>query len=429
MKERSRTFSIATLGCRANQADSDRLRAILEGAGLEERPFGQSVDCAIVNTCTVTAEADRKSRQLLRRALRVLPPDGQAVATGCAVAERGGLKSLPKAALRLPPDKKDEILDLLQVESCPGRESPSASSSKTRALLKIQDGCDQFCTFCIVPYVRGRSKSVTIDKVVEQAREFEQKGYQEVVLTGIHLAIWGHDLPGEPDLSHLVRAILEATNSIQVRISSVEPDRFPLSLLEVMRDNPRLCPYLHLVLQHASDRLLEKMHRGYTLETYQTIVQTFFSQVDNATLSSDIMIGFPTETEQDHEILMRFLKRTPYYHLHVFPYSIRPGTAASKFAGQVDPETKKARRDQVLALAEKLKIDRMRSMIGKTVEVIFEAEYRPGWFKGTAHNGMSVIGKAGPAVLSRRVPVTIKRRSGLDLVGEVVLEKSAASAH
>lgn len=192
------TFSITTLGCRANQADSERLRAILESAGFEERPFGQQVDCAVVNTCTVTAEADRKSRQMLRRALRVIPEGGQAVATGCAVAQRGGLKTLPGAALRLPPEKREEILSLLNVEACPGREPETAVSTKTRALLKIQDGCDQFCTFCIVPYVRGRSKSVPAARVVEQAQEFEREGYQELVLTGIHLSIWGHDLEGEP---------------------------------------------------------------------------------------------------------------------------------------------------------------------------------------------------------------------------------------
>lgn len=414
------TFSIATLGCRANQADSDRLRSILEHAGFNERKFGEAVTCSIVNTCTVTAEADRKSRQLLRRALRVLPPEGKAIATGCAVAQRGGLKNLPGSALRLPPEQREEILQLLDVENCPGREPKAATSSKTRALLKIQDGCDQFCTFCIVPYVRGRSKSVPIDQVVSQAVEFERQGFQEVVLTGIHLAIWGHDLEQEPNLSHLAKAILDHTNEIQVRISSVEPDRFPLELIDLMAENKRLCPYLHLVLQHPSDKLLERMHRGYTLETYQQIIDRFFKLVPLATLSSDIMIGFPGEDENDHRLLKRFLRNTPYHHLHVFPYSIRPGTAASKFKGKVPKNVQKRRRNEVLALARKLKVASLRSTYGKTLDVIFEQETKPGWFKGTAVNGMSVIGKAGPAVLHRRVPVYIKRRVGNDLVGDIV---------
>ena len=413
------SFSITTLGCRANQADSERLRAILTSAGFEERPFGEKVDCAVVNTCTVTAEADRKSRQMLRRALRVLPEGGQAVATGCAVAQRGGLKTLPGAALRLPPDRREEILSLLNVDACPGREPDAAVSTKTRALLKVQDGCDQFCTFCIVPYVRGRSKSVSIQSVVEQARQFEAEGYQELVLTGIHLSIWGHDIEGEPDLSDLAEAILAGTKSIQLRISSVEPDRFPMRLIDLMARDARLCPFLHLVLQHASDALLERMHRGYTLETYSGIVDRFFEKVPQATLSSDIMIGFPGESEEDHRLLMDYLRKTPYHHLHVFPYSKRPGTAAARFSDQVEPELKKRRRDEVLKLAERLKIKSMRKTYGFSTTAIFEREWKPGWYKGTAFNGMSVVAKAGPAVLNKRVPVKIVRRIGNDLVGKV----------
>lgn len=414
------SFSIATLGCRANQADSERLRAILESAGFEEKPFGEPVDCAVVNTCTVTAEADRKSRQLLRKVLRVLPPDGKAIATGCAVAERGGLKTLPKAALRLPPDKKESILQLLDVESCPGREPASVSSAKTRALLKIQDGCDQFCTFCIVPYVRGRSKSVPLNLVVEQAVELERQGFQEVVLTGIHLSIYGHDLDGRPTLATLSQAIVEATKSLQVRLSSVEPDQFPLALIDLMAREPRVCPYLHLVLQHASDKVLDRMHRGYNLAHYRTIVDSFFAKVPLATLSSDIMIGFPGEDDGDHAVLMKYLRKTPYYHLHVFPYSVRPGTAASKFKDQVTPEVKKNRRDEVLKLAKNLRVKAQRKQYGAVLETIFETELKSGWFKGTALNGMSVISRAGPAVLHRKVPVKIERRRGADLVGTVL---------
>ena len=420
MSSPPRTFSITTLGCRANQADSARLRAILLGAGLDERPFGEVVDCSIVNTCTVTAEADRKSRQLLTRTLRVLPETSQVVATGCAVAQRGGLKQLPGAALRLPPDQRESLLSLIGAEACPGREQPQVVHRTTRALLKIQDGCDQFCTFCIVPYVRGRSRSISIDQVVSQAVEFEAKGYSEVVLTGIHLSIWGHDLPQTPDLSHLVAAILKATKSVRIRLASVEPDRFPLALISLMAAEPRICPYLHLVLQHASDRVLERMHRGYDLATYQTIVEAFFRDVPQATLSSDIMIGFPGESEEDHRILAAYLRRTPYYHLHIFPYSSRPGTAASKFSEQVPGEVKKRRRDQILKLAEKKKVEALRGMFGQRTTVVFEGDHdRPGWLKGTTHNGMTLVAKAGAALRKREASVLVTRRWGENLVGVV----------
>lgn len=422
MSSAPRTFSVTTLGCRANQADSARLRAILLGAGLEEREFGEQVDCSIVNTCTVTSEADRKSRQLLKRTLRVLPPTSQVIATGCAVAKRGGLKQLPGSVLRLSPDQRESLLDLIGAEGCPGRDLPDVVHRTTRALLKIQDGCDQFCTFCIVPYVRGRSRSVGVAEVVKQAQEFERKGYREIVLTGIHLSIWGHDLPQAPDLSHLVEAILGATSTVRVRLASVEPDRFPLPLLALMAREPRVCPFLHLVLQHASDQVLTRMHRGYTLETYQEIVESFFKQVPQATLSSDIMVGFPGETEDDFEILLCYLRRTPYYHLHVFPYSSRPGTSAAKFADQVPVEVKKWRRDKILRLAGKKKIEALRQMIGERTTVIFESDHeRQGWLKGTTHNGMTLVAKAGAALRKREAQVVVTRRWGDNLVGQVEL--------
>ncbi len=419
----TRRFSLSTLGCRANQADSARLRAILLGAGFEERPFGEAVDCSIVNTCTVTAEADRKSRQLLTRALRVIPDSGQVVATGCAVASRGGLKQLPGAVLRLPPDQREGLLDLLDVEACPGRETLPVVHRTTRALLKIQDGCDQFCTFCIVPYVRGRSKSVALEDIVAQAQAFERQGYSEIVLTGIHLSIWGHDLAGTPDLSHLASAILKATNSIRLRLASVEPDRFPLELIHLMAVEPRLCPYLHLVLQHASDAILERMHRGYNLAHYDKLVTEFFSRVPQATLSSDIMVGFPGESEADFQALVRYLRATPYYHLHVFPYSSRPGTAASKFSDSVSDEVKKRRRDVLLKLAAKKKAEALRTMIGQRTTVVFEGDHKPGWLKGTAHNGMALAARAGAALRKREAEVEVTRHEGGYLIGRVDTEE------
>ncbi len=418
----TRSFSVTTLGCRANQADSVRLKEILISAGFEERPFGEAVDCSIVNTCTVTKEADRKSRQVLNKALRVIPEGGQVVATGCAVAARGGLKSLPGSVLRLTPDEQDRILTLLDAEGCPGRESVLPVHRKTRALLKIQDGCDQFCTFCIVPYVRGRSRSLSIEKIVDQAVELERLGHHEIVLTGIHLAIWGHDLEDSPTLTNLVTAIIGATSSVRVRLASVEPDRFPLDLLDIMAVEPRVCPFLHLVLQHASDKVLARMHRGYTLEIYRRIVDRFFEIVPQATLSSDIMVGFPGENEADFQALITFLRSTPFYHLHVFPYSSRPGTAASKFPDQVPSHLKKERRDAVIRLGEKLKVQAQRGMIGKQTTAVFEADHKPGWLKGTTHNGMSLIAKAGPALLKRQATVTIVRRTGDYLVGRPQLD-------
>ncbi len=417
------TFAIHTLGCRANQAESDRLREILCSAGFREVPFGTQADCQVVNTCTVTREADRKSRQMVRRALKL----GQTVvATGCSVAERGGMKKMPGTALRLPPDRSEEILSLLGAERCPATEmmEKEAQALRTRALLKVQDGCDQFCSFCIVPYVRGRSRSFPVDQVLQEARALARKGYQEIVLTGIHLSIWGHDLEGQPDLSHLVEALLEGTESVRIRLSSVEPDRFPYRLFELMEEHPqRICPHLHLVLQHASDAVLERMRRGYDLAHYQGLVEAFFGRVEKACLTTDLMVGFPGETDQDFRLLMDYVRKTPFYRIHVFPYSVRPGTSAARFADQVETSVKKARRDQLLRLAEKKRIVFLRSHYGQVAEVLVERTDGKGWVRGTTENYLNVRLRGGHRMVGQKLRCRLLRRRGDDLIGEMMEEE------
>jgi len=404
------SFSIHTLGCRANQADSERLSEILLHAGFEEVPFGQPADCQIVNTCTVTREADRKSGQMLRRALKLGP---QVVATGCSVAQRGGLaQKLPGSALRLAPGQSDQLLALLGAESCPSTDLVE-SNKRARALLKVQDGCDQFCTFCIVPYVRGRSRSFAIEDITAEAR---QQRSHELVLTGIHLSAWGREL--NLDLADLVERLLQETTA-RIRLSSVEPDLFPERVFDLMKSNPRVCPHLHLVLQHASNRILERMHRGYTQEHYAQLVQKFV-QVPDFCLTTDIMVGFPGETDEDFEELYQFVKRTPFYRIHVFPYSQRPGTAAARFADQVSPEVRTERRDRLLKLAQQKRIETLRNHKGRTAQVLIESEAdEPGWVQGTSQGYLTVKLKGGPALLNKLATVTLTRRLGDVLIGKI----------
>lgn len=381
---------------------------MLLGAGFDEVDFGEPADCQVVNTCTVTREADRKSRQMIRRAQRLGP---QVVATGCAVAQRGGLGKFGGAILKLPPDRREELLELIGAERCPASEEleEKLTATRARALLKVQDGCDQFCSFCIVPYVRGRSSSVSTQEVVDQARALEERGFQEIVLSGIHLAIWGHDLEGEPDLSHLVAAVLKGTQGVRVRLSSVEPDRFPLRLIDLLEEYPdRFCPHLHLVLQHASDPVLDRMRRGYDLATYRTIVERFLAADRRACLTSDIMVGFPGETEDDHRCLLDYLEETPFFHLHVFPYSLRPGTSAAKFPDQISAEVKKRRRDEVLQLAERKREDFLQAAVGQTYELLGE-RFEEGWVRGTTENYLPVKVKGGPPLVGRLARVVIEQ--------------------
>lgn len=408
------TFSIHTLGCRANQADSEQLAQILSSAGFEEVAFGQPADCQIVNTCTVTREADRKSAQMVRRATRL---GEQVVVTGCGAAQKGGAwQRVPSSALRLPPDQREQILERIGAQHCPSGERLERGwlrRDRARALLRIQEGCDQFCTFCIVPYVRGRARSQTREWVLEQVQEL---GAQEVVLSGIHLSAWGQER--SEDLSDLLEFLLSRTEGIRYRLSSVEPDLFPRRIFELMRLHPgRVCPHLHLVLQHASDSILERMHRGYNLAHYDALVQEFMALVPGACLTTDLMVGFPGETDQDFEMLMGYVRRTPFARIHVFPYSQRPGTSAARFPDQVAEAVSQTRRDRLLKLADRKRIAFLRQNLGQVREALVESESeRPGWMKATSDNFLPLLLRGGPALRGKRLLCRLQRRWGEQII-------------
>lgn len=401
------TFSILTLGCRVNQADSERLRQILLGAGLTERPVGERVDFALVNTCTVTAEADRKSRQMIRRMAR---KSSNVVATGCGLAERGGLHALDGAFLRLPPAERERILELIGAERCGGADPVSSlpRQHRTRALLKVQEGCDHFCTYCIVPYVRGRSRSVGLAEVVAMAQQLEAQGYAEIVLTGIHLAMWGRDLEPKRDLADLLEELIGATKSVRYRISSIEPMTFPKRLISLMGQYPqRVCPHLHLALQHASDNVLAKMRRDYTIAEYDELAQHFLHTVDGGCLTTDILVGFPGETERDMELLLEYLHKVEFYHLHVFPYSQRRGTPAATYPDQV-PEPEKKRRVEVVNNWGQECERRVRAKFaGKRRMVLAERVTGEGRVYGTADNFIGVEFAGNPESLGHLVEVEL----------------------
>ncbi len=424
----TKTFSISTLGCRANQADSERLRGVLVAQGLKEVAAGKPCDYPIVNSCTVTHEADRKVRQTIRKQLKVVTPGHDVLVTGCGVAKKGGLKSLPAGVSSFHSDSLEELYRLVGVEECPSNRviNDPVRAHRTRALLKIQQGCNQFCTFCIVPYVRGRSQSVSIDKIVEEAQALEAQGYQELVITGIHLSAWGRDLDDDVNLSHALEAILMGTESPRVRLSSVEPDGFPLRVIDIMeRHKERFCGHLHLVLQHADDTILTRMHRGYTQEEYTKIVDYACSRLPDLCLMSDILVGFPGEQEEHFDNLLAYLERTPFAKLHVFPYSDRAGTAASKFESKVSPEVKKARKEPLLAYSERVWNDYATRFIGRLVEVIGE-QYDPELHEvqGTSMEYLPVVVSGGPALQGKKFQARIESWSDGKARAEVYQELS-----
>ena len=400
------SFSISTLGCRANQADSEHLSQLLRAAGLIELPAGEPVDCAVINTCTITAEADRKSLKLLRRRQKEAK---LVIVTGCGVTERGGMEVPPGVHILLP-GESGSILDILRREGLQVNplRSLDVHQHRTRALVRVQDGCDHFCSYCIVPYVRGRIKSFDADNLTCQVQRLEDDGYKEIVLTGIHVAKWGHELTPPRDLSYLVRRFLEGTKAVRFRLSSIEPISFPQAIIELMREYPeRLCPYLHLPIQHASDKILQRMRRRYTLAEYDGVVQAFLS-VPGACLTTDVMVGFPGETEEDMDILCGYLERTPYYHLHVFPYSRRPGTAANTFQDQVPEEIKKERVERIIALGERLKERVLAQFRGTKRPVLVERVLAgTGLVIGTADNYITVKFPGDASLLGKIVMAEI----------------------
>ena len=409
-----RTFSVSTLGCRANQADSEKVSQVMRAAGWRELPAGNKVDCAFVNTCTITAEADHKDLKLLKRRSREAH---LVIAGGCSIRERGGINVSLAAGLKLPdnvrlwPSGNMEELGALLGEAGfeLGELQPlDESQHRTRALIRVQDGCDHFCSYCIVPYVRGRQRSFPVEELVRQVKRLETAGFKEIVLTGIHIAKWGRELNPQRDLAYLLRCFLENTERVRFRLSSVEPIAFPKELIALMGEYPqRVCPHLHLPLQHASDKILKRMRRDYTLAEYDALVQDFL-QVPGAVLTTDILLGFPGEDESDLEILHDYLERTPYYHLHVFPYSRRPGTAADTYKDQVPESLKKERVERVIAWGEEYK-ERVLAKFRGTQRPVLVERVVPGTglVTGTADNYIAVDLPGDESLLGQIVVATV----------------------
>lgn len=356
------------------------MRRQLLAAGLEETGFETASDLFIINTCTVTHIADKKSRQMIRRAMRT-NPQARIVATGCAVSHKKGIATEPRI-LRIPNRDKHRLLELLGDELPPhhaATEQPNVQA-RTRALLRVQDGCDQFCTFCIVPFVRGRSRSVPPEEAMAQALELVQSGYREIVLTGVQLG--GYD-PGDGwTLGRLLDRLAERFPDTRFRLSSIEPGLFTLDIFEAMARHPNICHHLHLALQHASDAVLERMRRGYTRAAYHKLASRFLAEFPDGALTADILVGFPGETEADFQELIAYLEALPCYRLHVFPYSHRPGTAAVRLPDPVPETLKRERMEQVLALVERKVQAFEQRFVGRTLVGLVEDTDEPSAMTG-----------------------------------------------
>lgn len=362
------SFAIQNFGCRVNQAEAFSWAEIFEQHGLELKGNPAQADIVIVNTCTLTAKADREGRKFIRRIERQ-NPGARLVLTGCAVeAEKGAFERKGRCWLVLDNREKEALPQKVMV-GLKERPERTYQPLRSRALLKVQDGCDAHCTFCVIPRVRGRSRSLELGEVLQQSRRLIAQGFREIVLCGIHLSSYGRDLNPPHSLLELLQELTRLEGLGRIRLSSLDPTLLDEELLTFLTGNSRICPHFHLSLQHASDRVLGRMGRKARVEDYERILSSLRLRSPEAALGADIIVGFPGESEEDFEAAHAFLDRSPLSYFHVFSYSPRPGTPAARWP-QVSERVKKSRSAQLRNLSQVKRQSFYAKFIGREMDGI-----------------------------------------------------------
>ena len=395
--------ALHNLGCKVNAYEIEAMQQLLEEAGYEIVPFEPGADIYVINTCTVTNIADRKSRQMLHKAKK-MNPDAIVVATGCyAQADTEKLKEDTAVDLILGNNQKTQIVEALEeyekehakqvqvIEINHTKEYEELSISSTaehvRAYIKVQDGCNQFCTYCIIPFARGRVRSRKIEEVLSEVETLAAKGYKEVVLTGIHLSSYGVDFPKEEreSLLSLIQAVSRVEGISRIRLGSLEPRIITEEFLEGIVKTGKVCPHFHLSLQSGCNKTLKNMNRRYSAQEYAEKCELIRKFYPVPALTTDVIVGFPQETEEDFEESYEFVKKIHFYETHIFKYSRRHGTKAASMDGQLTEAAKAQRSDRMLELHEIRAREYEEAMIGKKMELLLEEEIeidgRP-WYVG-----------------------------------------------
>ncbi len=380
--------ALHNLGCKVNAYETEAMQELLEQHGYEIVPFQEKADIYIINTCTVTNMADRKSRQMLHRA-RKKSPDAVIVAAGCYVQAKEAAGETDEGIdIFIGNNKKHELISLLEKHFAEKESVTKAiidinhtneyeemqlhkTAEHTRAYIKVQDGCNQFCSYCIIPFARGRVRSRAKEDVLTEVRTLAANGYREVVLTGIHLSSYGVDLEGENLLS-LILAIHEVEGIDRIRLGSLEPRIITEEFAQTIAGLSKMCPHFHLSLQSGCNATLRRMNRRYTAEEYYEKCQLLRKYFDNPALTTDVIVGFPGETEEEFAQSMDFVDKVDFYETHIFKYSKRAGTKAATMEGQVPEQVKTVRSNQLMQLDELKQKAYESSWIGSEVEVLFE---------------------------------------------------------
>jgi len=430
--------AVSTLGCKVNQYESAALAALFRERGYQVVEFGDTADVYVINTCTVTHLSDRKSRQLIRRAAGA-NPEALIAVTGCyAQTSPGEVLEIPGVDLVIGTRNRAKLVDLVE-KAVKGREPVNAVCNyekddefeeipshpvggRTRAFLKIQDGCNNYCTYCIVPYARGPLRSRRPEKVLEAAKELVSAGFKEIVLTGIHTGSYGNDLEGNVTLAGLLSRLAVIPGLSRLRLSSIEPNDITFELVETLSGSPVFCRHLHVPLQSGDDQVLQRMGRRYTIWEYSRLVDILRENIPGLGLTTDVMVGFPGEADEHFNNTYQFIKKISFSRLHVFKYSPRRGTPAYSFPDQVEPSLKEERSRKLIKLGDRLAAGFAASLLGKNLEVLVERQLPEGngLYEGLTDNYVRAIFSGREGLRGETVMIKVEKVRGAVLEGIVI---------
>lgn len=428
-----------TLGCKVNQADTASMENLFLRSGHQLVSFDGEADVYIINTCVVTNTGQRKSRQTIHRAIRK-NPNALIVVTGCypqTAAEE--VKAIAGVDMIIGNQDRAQIVQLVeerlahrQTDTLDAVHKLTASTAfeemaagditdKTRAFLKIQEGCNQFCTYCIIPYARGPLRSRSLESIRTETQRLISAGFKEIVLIGIHLGCYGKEDPDGPTLYDAVKTVLDVPGVQRLRLGSLESVEVEPRLLTLMQEDARFCRHLHLPLQSGCDKTLQAMHRPYTTAKFKTLLADIKTNVPDIAITTDVIVGFPGETEADFETTCKFAESCGFSKMHIFPFSARKGTPAEKFAGAVTEAVKKERADILGRIDETMHKTFLQAMVGQNAEVLFEQPAGEDYFEGLTGNYQRVFVKSGGRNLGGEIlPVKITAFDGEKLLGEII---------
>ncbi|AEG59416.1 tRNA (N(6)-L-threonylcarbamoyladenosine(37)-C(2))-methylthiotransferase MtaB [Desulforamulus ruminis] len=434
-----KTAAIYTLGCKVNQYESSSIGDLFRRAGYQLLNFDRPADVYVINTCTVTHLGDRKSRQMIRRAIKQNPQAVIAV-TGCyAQTAPGKVLEIPGVDLVIGTRDRGSIVTL--VESCRKGGKPvnavqdimqradfeelpiPVDQGKTRAFLKIQEGCNSYCSYCIIPYARGPVRSRLPENVLSSARELIEQGFREIVLTGIHIGAYGQDFAErQKDLAWLVEQLAVIPGLRRLRLGSVEPHDINFALIQAVAAHPNVCRHLHIPLQSGDDRILNRMKRRYNSHEFERLITVIYDNIEGVAITSDVIVGFPGETEKNYQNTLRMVTRAKFAGIHVFKYSPRQGTPAAEFDDQVSPEEKEERSRRLIRLGQSLAAEFAAGQIDKDLEVLVEQPFEQDdrLLEGHTDTYLKVLFPGSPSLKGEMVKVHILGTDGAILKGTII---------